>query len=176
MSNQVYSNEERKYYALPGMNAYIMSADQIVGTAILSGPNVVPSEGSFLFTTVGSIVNDNSLITISPTSLQVLKPGMYSINLMIGIESNESPRKDLEMLFKMILSRVGTLNGIDLDFELVRDIDRGADLGADARFHTLKYIGFLDKNDIINFQCFNYATGAVKLLKSECQLNINKIY
>lgn len=173
MSNQVYSNDTQKYYALPGLNAYVMTGNQSIAVGTGNHPSTVFTAGTFLFSnTVGAVVNDSSIVTVGPTNITFNKPGMYSINLMVGVETTG----DLEFLLKMVLTRQTALNGITLDYSLCRDIAPGSSPGANSRFHTLKYIGFMEAGDLITFSCDNYGPNAVVLQSTVCQLNVNKIY
>jgi hypothetical protein len=180
MSNQVYSNEQRKYYALPGMNLYVMSADSDIAAAATDAPNTVPVAGSFPFSSSGSTIeNDTSIGTIGTGTFSIIKEGMYSVNLMVRLVNQaDAVTADLDYNAYIELTRTGTdFNGAKLDEVMVRDVAAGSTtVGSKYRVFSLKYDGYLKANDVLSFKIYNYCSSITRILQSGTQLIINKIY
>jgi hypothetical protein len=180
MSNQVYSNNTRKYYALPGMNVYVMSVDIQVPAASGNAPNTVPVVSLFSFTSSGNTVTNNpNIANIGASSLTILEEGMYSIKLMVLLKDSISPAtNDLDYQLFMTLTRTGSVfNGIVLSELEERSVAPGSTtVGSIDRRKCIDYTGYLKQDDILSFRLSNYSSSALDCLSSGTQLIVNKIY
>jgi len=178
MSNQVYSNESRKFYALPGMNAYVMQSNVTIANATVNAPNTVPSIGVFNFSTApNSVINDDSLLELEPSVINIKKEGMYSVRLTFQLENAVSTStSDIDYYAFMRLSRTGSLNFLILDSVEERIVAPGSSAGSNQRIKSLSFIGYLNSGDGIGFVLENYGGQNLRILANQTQLIVNKIY
>lgn len=180
MSNQVYSNEIRKFYELPGMNNYVMAGDVNIMAATVDAPNTIPTSGAFNFTSGGNTVqNDSSLTTIGNTYISINKEGMYSIKLFCLVENGvNSVTNDIDCDVKITLTRTGDLlNGLIVDRHTERCPAPGViTVGSTFRYFSLNFNGYLRVNDVLTFGIDNYSSDSLMLKASGTQLLVNKIY
>jgi len=179
MSNQVYSNESRKFYALPGMNAYAMSGIVVIASSTGNAPVTVPTAGSFLFTNSGSVVDDSSLVELAASSLSILKEGVYSVKLVYAIENTENTvTNDVDYAVFMRLTRSASpFNGIIVDQNRARIPAPGSSRnGSTTREGSVNYNGYLKAGDVLSFVVENFAGTGLTILSNSTQLLVNKIY
>jgi len=180
MSNQVYSNNSRKFYALPGMNAYIMSGDVALGGSSGDAPNTVPTIAGFLFkSTPNSVINDDSIIQTGTSGFLVLKEGVYSILLLFGLKNSVNETTgDIDYSVTAELTRHGSaLSGLILDERTERIVAPGATThGSISRVKSISYVGYLNAGDSIGFGIKNYEAQGLTVLSNTTELMVNKIY
>ncbi len=180
MSNQVYSNETRKFYALPGMNLYVMSSDLALAGSSGDAPNTVPTSITFQFVDTGnSVVNDPSIIDLVPGGFLVVKEGIYSIKLEYGLINAVDPTTgDVDYNILARLTRTGTpLNGVILDQVQHRIVSPGSTThGSTYRHDSLSYVGYMRAGDEVTFEVENYEAQGLVVTSNSVQLLINKIY
>lgn len=180
MGDRVYSNETEKYYSVPGMNEYVMNSTVDIAGAAGNAPSTVPVAGLLSFTENSPSVRQfpDICTIINGSGIAINEAGMYCIKLLAGVVDPNNPTTvDVDLNIKMTLTRSGdALNGLVLDESQCRFVAAGASPGSTVRVISLSCTGFFKKDDEINITLQNYSAGIVRVLDSQCQLMVSKIY
>lgn len=168
MSSQIYSNDTRKYYALPGMNAYLLT-EGLPKQVFLYNVNTLVDYNRIGF------VQGPDLVDVSSGAISVLEDGMYSITSFVELSSESSA---IDVHFQHFFSYASSLpsTGTVLNLSSFRIPAIGGGLPAVSTVSSLTWTGFLQKGDIVGVRIINLDNVNLVALPGRTQLNISKIY
>lgn len=168
MSNQVYAADTHKYYPMPGINNYILVADD----TIANGGTYIPITGL----TEVSLEQFPGFVTPEPLGLiRFEKEGIYSIHLTVAMQTTNAAVA-VDMSAEMRLVGGFSANGAPLDqVQAVFPITGYASSGSTSRMIPLSYVGYMNAGDRVQFKMANNGSVPYTVLKSGTHLTICKI-
>jgi hypothetical protein len=167
MSNQIFSNERTKYYDYPGLNNYLISGDIT---------NILTAGSVDIAFDVDNILNDSTIIDNGLSNSVVLRDGMYSFMLVIGVLASSSPTADsLENTLSLLLTRAGQFTALTLQVSRSRYIPNGATASA-SMLVSLSGTFYCKAGDIITYRFQNNGPATCLITASNTTLTVNKIY
>lgn len=173
-SNQVYSNDQTKYYPMRGNNIYTASDDFEIGLATTLSPTT-----SFIYFDVANPLNiydNNEFIEITTSGNIIFKnEGIYSIcttlDLLTGGDFTEDPIEcttfiqDLTLLTSLAAAQERYLNSENDEPE-----------NKTNRLITLNFVGYFRHNHIIRIGISNLDTENTLIFRMfNSKLSITKI-
>lgn len=170
-SNQVYSNDKNKYYDYPGLNTYLLTAD----TSSIP-PSIIPTY-IYFNGFIGPATNDPGCVSVTNTSINIIRDGMYCFALQIAISSlSLGTQTDLTADLYMNLTRPGEFADLIIQRDRQRYVRDGA-ATIDIHIIPLTICMYLKRNDSIKILIVNAGLAGenFKVLSSQSLLTINKI-
>lgn len=177
MSNQVYSNERDKYYPLPGRNGYQLSGDLTVNeaTGTIGGGDYAPAKLIIPFFLDELVEVPGYLVFPDPNRASVTGPGVYSFTYQVHFQ-NSAPGFPTDIQVKLVMGNTDT--GWD-DVAVASQSMQGPTSftnGAQDRYLTISYVGFIQYGGSIRLQFINFNTQTeVDIYRSDTRLIFCKL-
>jgi hypothetical protein len=162
MSNQVFANQQKKFFPCPGLNAYNLSAPATIATS---------SNENLEFDTP-IIVQASGFVSPASGLLSFDEDGLYSLKAIIGIAPAIS---DSNVIYdaKMTLTGGYAATGATLD-RLKQQITCSTTLT--PIIITLSYTGFFNRGDLVTTNIANLGSAnAFTCSDTICQLLVCKL-
>lgn len=166
MSNQVYANQQDKYYELPGLNNYIMSADQ---TVLVASADIVSYNTVSLEQRTGLLTFVNGVCTIE-------SPGIYCIAATVGMQPLDDSKDPSYELFIRINRSYQPLVDINVGRIQTRAPNIGGVGTTNTFLDTTSFTGYLGIGDTVQVIYLNRSSDSITLLSSSSDCLVTKIY
>lgn len=168
--NQIYSNENEKYYDYPGVTSYTMSGNTPVTNAAIFTHLWYDQPNADAF-------DDPSSVLITPLEMIIQRNGMYCISGSAGVQS-DTVDTDISSEFLFTLTRPGQFNGLTLDANYSRTVSFGGGTYAFSVF-SFSACMYFRKGDILTLFIRSNSPDPAEnftVIATSSVLNINKIY
>jgi len=170
MSNQVYSNDQRKYYALAGFNNYTLGSDQ---SPINGGSDAYVAYND------ASLEQGAGLVSVSEGDVSFLQEGMYGISANVAFLAKDNST-DPSFTIQIIVNRAYNPSfSQTLAYTSLRLPNVGSG-GTNYEFiQALNFVGFFGVGDFVRVKLANTdpTSGNTLTIKSNSSgLVLTKIY
>lgn len=144
MSNQVYSNNQSKYYDFPGFNMYSPISAIACPTAT---PKLINFGSNTLFD-----FNPNVVSFDGSGNITINRSGMYSIQFNISVSADAAnPQNAVECISYISLNRVNVSSNLQIAYLDLFYPGQASEAGfPNTKSFILSYVGFFYNGDIIS--------------------------
>lgn len=168
MSNQVYAQPALKYFPLPGLNNYIVHADDSAEQTIGAGATVTIDYDTI------SLEQGSGLVSLSSAGiLTFLGAGIYSIKAIVAFTTSAN-NVDPDMAAALVLTGGYGATGAALDRIYFRNPNVGSGTNPTYSF-SLSYVGFFNAGDTVHVTATNNSASQDTVKNSQSSLIICKL-